>query len=114
MKTILMLTIWAMGFVHEPNQVFNTNLNITVRDEAGNTVSGASLKLFRKEDDYLKEVNPIAEGVSDEKGMVKLKKLEPIAYWVLVRKDDKDNAGGGEMIGKLEENKLNKVTIVIQ
>jgi hypothetical protein len=113
MKTI-MLIIWALAFVHEPAQVFNTNLNVTVRDEAGNTVAGATLKLFRKEDDYLKEENAFAEGVSDEKGMVKLKKLESIAYWVLVRKDDKDNAGGGEMIGKLEENKLNKVTIVIQ
>jgi len=40
--------------------------------------------------------------------------LKPAAYFVLVKKDDKDNAGGGEKIGKLEEGKFNKVTIVIQ
>jgi hypothetical protein len=33
---------------------------------------------------------------------------------VLVKKGDKDNMGGGEKIGKLEDGKFNKVTIVIQ
>jgi hypothetical protein len=32
----------------------------------------------------------------------------------LVKKGDKDNTGGGEKIGKLEDGKFNKVTIVIQ
>ena len=30
------------------------------------------------------------------------------------RQDDKDNAGGGERIGTLEEGKFNKATVVIQ
>jgi hypothetical protein len=45
---------------------------------------------------------------------VKLKKMEAISYYVIVRKGDKDNSGGGEIIGKLDEGKFNKVTIVIQ
>lgn len=95
-------------------QLFNTSLTITVRDEVGNTVAGASVKLFETEENYTKETNSIAEGPTDAKGVAKFKKLKPAAYFVLVNKDDKDNAGGGEKIGKLEEGKFNKVTIVIQ
>jgi hypothetical protein len=95
-------------------QLFNTSLTITVRDEVGNTMAGASVKLFETEENYTKETNSIAEGTTDAKGVAKFKKLKPAAYFVLVKKDDKDNAGGGEKIGKLEEGKFNKVTIVIQ
>ncbi|MBN8575465.1 MAG: hypothetical protein KF775_02760 [Cyclobacteriaceae bacterium] len=95
-------------------QLLNTSLTITVRDETGNTVAGAEVKLFKSEQDYQKEQNVVAEGTSDAKGLVKLKKMEARSYYVIVRKDDKDNSGGGEIISKLEDGKFNKVTIVIQ
>jgi uncharacterized protein (DUF2141 family) len=96
------------------NQVFNTSLTVTVRDELGNIVEGATIQLYEKEDDYLKEVNVVTEDSTDKKGVAKFKKLKPMAYFVLVEKEDRNNAGGGEQIGKLEEGKFNKVTIVIQ
>jgi hypothetical protein len=111
---IFLFSVTALSFVSIPEQILNTSLTITVRDEVGNTVTGAEVKLFRSEQDYLKEQNVVMEGTSDAKGLVKLKKMEAISYYVIVRKDDKDNAGGGEIIGKLEEGKFNKVTIVIQ
>lgn len=95
-------------------QLMKTNLTITVRDELGNLVPGATVQLFEKEEDYTKEQNVAAEGVTDPKGVLKLKDLKSIAYYVIVRKDDKDNSGGGEQTGKLEEKKINKVTIIIQ
>ena len=55
-----------------------------------------------------------SEGVTDKKGILKLKDLKAMSYFVIVRKDDKDNSGGGERTGKLEAKKINKVTIVIQ
>lgn len=97
-----------------PPQLFNTSLTITVRDELGNTVTGASIQLFETEENYTQEKNAVAEGTTDAKGIAKFKKLKPAPYFVLVKKGDKDNAGGGEKIGKLEEGKFNKVTIVIQ
>ena len=93
---------------------FKTSLTLTVRDEVGNLVEGASVKLFETKDDYLKEVNVAAETMTDAKGIAKFKGLKPIAYYIIVRKGDKDNAGGGEQIGKLEEGKFNKSTVVIQ
>lgn len=95
-------------------QIIKTSLTLTVRDELGNTVEGAAVQLFEKETDYTTEKNPAAVGVADKKGVVKFKNLKAIPYFVLARKGDKDNAGGGEQTGKLEEKKFNKATIVIQ
>jgi hypothetical protein len=97
-----------------PSQIFKTSLTVTVRDELGNTVEGASVRLFLKEEDFTKEVNPVMETASDKKGVAKFNKLKPESYFILARKGDKDNTGGGEKIGKLEEGKFNKVTIIIQ
>jgi hypothetical protein len=112
---IFFLVFAAMGFSnHQPSQIFKTSLTVTVRDELGNTVEGASVRLFQKEEDYTKEVNPLEEGTTDAKGVVRFKKLQPQPYFILARKGDKDNAGGGEKTGKLDEGKFNKVTVVIQ
>lgn len=94
--------------------MIKTTLNITVRNELGNTVEGATVRLFENQDDYNKEQNAAAEGMTDDKGVVKFKDLKDIAYFVLVEKDDLNNFGGGEQTGKLEAKRINKVTIVIQ
>jgi hypothetical protein len=52
--------------------------------------------------------------VTDKKGVLKLKDLKAISYYILIKKDDKDNSGGGEQVGKLEAKKINKVTVIIQ
>jgi hypothetical protein len=105
----LLFIVTASGF-----QLIKTSLNVTVRDETGNIVEGATIQLFDKEDDYTKEVNVIASAVTDKKGIAKFKDLKTISYYIIVRKDDKDNSGGGEQTGELEESKINKVTIIIQ
>jgi hypothetical protein len=95
-------------------QIIKTQLSITVRNELGNTEEGVTVQLFETEQDYKDEKNIAAEGKTDAKGVVKLKDLKAISYYVIARKDDKDNSGGGEQTGRLEEKRINKVTIVIQ
>jgi hypothetical protein len=95
-------------------QIIKTRLNITVRNELGNTEKGVKVMLYEKEEDYTKEVNVVAEGVTDDKGLVVFKELKAISYYVIARTEEKDNSGGGEQTGKLEANRINKVTIVIQ
>lgn len=107
------LIVFALFISLSAFQLVKTSLNVTVRDEAGNTVEGAKVQLFEKEEDYAAEKNVVAEGVTDKKGYVKLKELKAMNYYIIVRKDDKDNSGGGEQT-KLEANKINKVTIIIQ
>jgi hypothetical protein len=95
-------------------QIIKTQMTLTVRNDLGNTEAGVTVQLYETEDDYKAEKNAAAEGVTDNKGVVKFKDLKAISYYVLAKKDDKDNFGGGEKTGKLEANKINKVTIVIQ
>ena len=94
--------------------IIKTQIAITIRDELGNTVEGVKVVLYEKEEDYNAETNPVTEGLTDAKGIVKFKELKPITYYVLARAGDKDNSGGGEQTGKLDANRINKVTIVIQ
>jgi hypothetical protein len=105
--SILLLTLMSFTLI-------KTQLVITVRNELGNTEEGVKVQLYETEEDYKAEKNVAAEGVTDKKGVIKFKELKPTAYFLLARKDDKDNFGGGEQTGKLEENKINKVTVIIQ
>lgn len=114
MKHILTIVAILLFIPSSQAQLFKTSLTLTVRDELGNTAEGVSVMLFENETDYNAEKNPSAEGTTDAKGVVKFKDLKAIPYFVLARKGDKDNAGGGEKTGKLEDKKFNKVTIVIQ
>ncbi len=111
---ILGAFIFSLTIITAHAQLLNTSLTITVRDELGNTVSGVEVRLFETEDDYTKEKNVAFSGVSDGKGLVKLKKLKAISYYVIARKADKDNSGGGERVSALEEGKFNKATVIIQ
>jgi uncharacterized protein (DUF2141 family) len=115
MKPVLRILIAsALLSIASGFQLIKTQLTVTVRDEVGNTVEGATVQLFEKQEDYTKEQNVAAEGVTDAKGVLKLKDLKAISYYVIVRKDDKDNSGGGEQTGKLEGKRINKVHVIIQ
>jgi hypothetical protein len=95
-------------------QIIRTQLSVTIRNELGNIEEGVTVQLFEKEEDYKAETNVVAEGKTDKKGVVKFKELKAISYYVIARTEEKDNSGGGEQTGKLDENRINKVTIVIQ
>jgi Alpha-2-macroglobulin MG1 domain. len=101
-NTLLLFLVFLVASSFSPDkQILNTSLTMTVRDELGNIVPGVSVQLFETEEDYLKEKNVVFTGTTDAKGIVKFKKMKAISYFVLARKEDKDNTGGGEKIGKL-------------
>lgn len=112
--TSRILAVFSLAILLSSFQLIKTTLHITVRDDLGNIVEGATVQLFETEDDYLKEENVVAEGATDKYGIAKFKDLKPIAYYVIVRSEDKDNSGGGERTAELEAKRINKVTIVIQ
>lgn len=105
--SIFMTTLMSFQFI-------KTRLDVTVRNNLGNLEEGVKIQLFETEDDYLAEKNVVAEGITDKKGLFKFRELKEKAYYVIARKDDKDNSDGGEQIGKLDANRINKVTIIIQ
>ena len=84
-------------------------------DYLGNTMEGATVNIFPTENDYRNETNPVQEKqLTDKKGRVSFKKLEPVIYFVYVVKDDMNNVGGGVQTDTLEGGKVNKVNIIIE
>jgi hypothetical protein len=114
MKHVFLFLLFVSAALTSEAQLIKTTLNLTVRDELGNTVQGATVSLYETEANYTAEKNPVVTGETDKKGVVKFKDLQPIAYYLIVRKGDKDNHGAGEQIGKLEAKKINKATVIIQ
>jgi hypothetical protein len=105
-KTLFSLLFAIILLPQTEGQIIKTSLTLTILDEIGNQVPGATVTLYETEADYLAEKN--------KKGIVKFKDLKAIAYFVIARKGDKDNSGKGEQVGKLESNKFNKANIVIE
>ena len=116
MKKILFLIVFAF-FALQANDAqaqFSTKLRLTVLDKLGNAVEGAEVTLFKTKLDYEKETNPVKPTTyTDEKGRVTFKKLEAIAYYVVVRKGEMTNQGAGEIISALEPKRLNKANVII-
>ena len=112
----LLQSLVAIGFlmIMLQFQIIKTQMNVTIRNELGNTEDGVTVQLFENEEDYKAEKNVAAEAVTDEKGVAKFKDIKAISYFVLAKKGDKNNFGGGEQTGKLEAKRINKVTIVIE
>jgi hypothetical protein len=110
MKTIILLFALTLG----SSQILKTQLHMTVRNELGNTEAGVSVTLYATDADYEKEQNPVQSGITDEKGVVKFKELKAQEYFVLAKKGELNNFGGGEKTGALIANRINKVNIIIQ
>ena len=95
-------------------QLMNTKLQITVTNDLGNLVEGATVTLYKTEDDYDSETNPVQTATTDDKGRVLFYELEPMAYYMTVTKDDLTNAGRGTKTTKLIAKKKNLVNVVIE
>ena len=114
-KLIGALIIISIACAFKSDQLFKTNLKITILNELGNVEEGASVQLFPTEADYRNETNPVTEvKLTDSKGQVKFKDLKPTVYYVNAEKGDKNNIGAGVKTDKLEEGKLNKISIIIE
>lgn len=99
----------------EHTQLFKTNLRIVIQDDLGNIQEGATVTLYGNKDDYRKSENPVADSqVTDKKGRVTFKDLEPKVYHVHAEKGKMNNNNLGVQTDTLEAKKLNKVAIVIQ
>lgn len=91
-----------------------TSLKVTVLDELGNPVPDAEVILFGNETDYKAETNPIAQQITNKKGVAVFKKLKIVRYFVLASLGDKNNIGSGVQTDTLKEGKINLVNTIIQ
>jgi len=114
--SLLVIAVLVLSaFSIKEEQILKTSLKITVLNELGNIEDGVEVQLFTSDEDYRKEQNPVQKAVyTDKKGQVKFKGLKSKVYYILAKKGDKSNIGAGVSTDKLEEGKLNKVTIIIE
>lgn len=97
------------------SQIFYTSLKITVLNELGNPEQDVEVQLYSTDEDYKNEENPVTDvAITNNKGQVKFKRLDPVVYYILARKGDRNNYGAGIQTDSLQERKLNKVTIIIE
>lgn len=96
-------------------QIFTTSLKITVLNELGNTEENVEVQLYSTDEDYKKEENSVTDvALTNKKGQVKFKGLDPTVYYIMAKKGDKNNWGAGVQTDSLQEKKLNKVSIIIE
>ena len=96
------------------DDLIGTSLKITIRNDLGNLESGVSVSLYANKTDFQKEENPVQQGTTNEKGLVTFKNLQAKAYYVIAMKGEMNNYGGGVQTNRLDANKVNKVTIIIE
>lgn len=105
------------AFVSPPaeDQLINTSLEITVLDELGNVVPGVEVQLYQNTADYRQDTNALTDKViTNKKGEVLFKKLDPRVYFVEAVKGDSSNAGGAVATDTLAKNRRNRVNIIIE
>ena len=119
-KALLLLSFLSIGIVFSSFKSSDwkflpTTLKVTVLDELGNPVQGCKVTLYLTENDYREETNPVGEGMlTDEGGVVRFKKLEPVEYYVHAIYEKKTNIGAGVKTQTLQEGKTNRVNTVIR
>ena len=110
---ILGLVLQSFAPIRLP-QLFPTSLEIIVRDELGNVVEGAEVRLFKTQEDYDKGQKSVKETKkTDAKGKVIFRELEAIEYFVQAEKGDLDNSSSGVKTNVLTPKKTNKITVII-
>lgn len=98
-----------------PSQIMKTSLRVTVLDELGTPVEGATIVLYENEKDYRASENPVKPAATtDKKGVATIKELESKAYFMDVKKDDKNNVDAGVQTNKLKANRINKLNVIIE
>ncbi len=79
-----------------PSGSEETSLELRLTDNLGNTVTGASVKLYDSATDWANGTNQIGiTQYSDIYGKVTFNNLAPIQYYWLAKKDCKNNVNGG-------------------
>lgn len=110
----VVMTIGLSSYTYVIDQFLPTSLKVSVLDELGNPVQDAEVTLFGNEDDYKAETNPLAQKITDKKGVATFKKLDPVRYFILAGFEEKNNIGSGVQTDSLVEGRINKVNTIIQ
>lgn len=111
---LVLLVVFLGSTSSKEIQVSKTKLLVTVIDESGNNVEGATITIYTSMDDYENNKNKLIIGKTDKKGKFQFKGLQNKPYFLDVRKDVMKNDGEGVQTGSLSTEKINRVIVVIK
>lgn len=112
--TVLAVIVLSATSATLQAQILTTKLQVTVRDDVGNLVEGAQVRLFKTEEDYNNEQNQAGQTLkTDAKGRVSFDNLAPAIYYIIVEKGDMDNSDGGNKTEALVPKRINKITVIV-
>jgi len=101
--------------IDNAEQLFPTVLKVTVLDDIGNPVQGATVTLYNNETDYYNNENPAYDSIeTNANGEAKFKKIDAKRYLIDVQKGDMSNDGGGIETQHLEKGKVNRIRVIIE
>ena len=90
-----------------------TKMTIDVINKLGQHIEGAEVKLYKTIDDFNNNKNQVQiTKKTNEKGIVKLTKLDAISYYIQVEKGDLSNMFTSEKTKALVPKKANKFIII--
>ena len=113
-KAIPLLFVFFLAASFVPAHLIKTSLRVTVLNDLGNPIEGATVNLYDNEDNYKKSENPVATEKTNEKGYASFKELDTKVYFVEAEKGDMNNYGLGTKTEKLVEKRMNKVNVIIE
>ncbi len=92
-----------------------TSLEITLKDELANIVTGASVKLYSSQTDWSNGTNQVGTTLtSDASGKVKFSALSALKYYWFAEKDCKNNRNGGATtVSALTANTNNTLDVIL-
>jgi uncharacterized protein (DUF2141 family) len=108
---VFIAALMSLSFVQ---QGLKTQLRVTVIDEIGNIVEGATVKVYESQTDYNDSKSVVFEQVTDHKGRTRIVGLKDQVYFLEVVKDKKDNSLGAVQTAKLVKGRINKLNIIIE
>ena len=88
---LALTTLFLLASFDSPvHQLISTKLKVTVLDEVGNVQEGATVTLYKNQDDYNNSENPAYPPIkTNAKGVAQFKKIEAIKYFIHVEKGKK-------------------------
>ncbi len=112
-KLLILAALFGLVAIIAQAQLFETHLNLTVLDDAGNPVEGAEVSLYKTVDDYNNNKPAVDPLKTNKKGVVKFGPLEAVEYYIFAKKGNMSNDFHGEKIESLSKGKVNKATVII-
>jgi len=118
MKTNILILMILIGFCVsscKKAETPTTNLELTLKDDLGNIVSGSSVKLYSSETDWTNGTNQVGTTqFSDASGKVKFSDLSNIKYYWFAEKDCKNNwHGASTTTSALTANITNTINVIL-